>query len=103
MGTREFEIDQGAVLKIEALEGDSVQVRSGEIWVTQHGDSRDYLLKAGDSMDLSGKGAALAMACKATLLDLHREDPRSAREQIVQEAKRAQAQTMRALFRKIFG
>jgi hypothetical protein len=102
MGTREFEIDPGAVLKIEALEGDSVQVRSGEVWVTQHGDSKDYLLKAGDSMALSGEGVALAMACKPTLLDLHREDPRSVREQIVRDAKHAQAQAMRALFRKIF-
>jgi hypothetical protein len=102
MGTREFEIDQGAVLKIEAFEGGSVQVRSGEVWVTQHGDSRDYLLKAGDSLALSGEGMALAMACKPTLLDLYREGPLSVREQIVQEAKRAQARAMRALFRKIF-
>ena len=103
MGKREFEIDQSAVLRSEAPAADSLHVRSGEVWVTRHGDSRDYLLKAGDPLALSGKGATLAMACKPTLLDLHREDPRSVREQIVQEAKRAQAQAMRALFRKIFG
>jgi len=102
MGAREFEISQGAMLKIEALEGDSLRVRSGDVWVTQHGDARDYLLKTGDSITLSGKGATLATAYKPTLLDLYRKDPLAVREQIEREARRAQVREMRALFRRIF-
>jgi DUF2917 family protein len=102
VGARELEIDQGAMLKLEALEGDSLYVRFGEVWVTQHEDSRDYLLKTGDSLTLSGRGATLATAHKPTLLDLYRNDPLAVREQIVREARRAQARAMKAWFRRIF-
>jgi len=101
MGAREFRINEGEMLKIDALEGDSLRVRSGDVWVTQHGDSKDYLLKAGDAMILSGKGATLAVAYKPTLLDLYRSDPAGTREQILREAKRAQARAIKALFRRI--
>ena len=74
MGAREFHIDRGAMLRIDAVEGDSLHVRAGDVWVTQHGDSRDYVLKAGDSMTLSGKGTTLAMAYEPSLLDLRRKD-----------------------------
>jgi hypothetical protein len=90
------------MLKIDALAGDRLRVRAGDVWVTQHGDSRDYLLKAGDSMTLSGKGATLATAYKPTLLDLHREDPFAVRQQIEREARRLQARELRAFFRRIF-
>jgi len=102
MGAREFEVNRGAVLKIEALEGDSLHVRFGDVWVTQHKDSKDYLLKAGDSMTLSGKGVTLATAFEPTLLDLYRKDPFAVREQVQRGARRARAQKMRALFRHIF-
>jgi len=102
VGAREFEIDQGAMLKLEALEGDSLHVQSGEVWITQHEDSKDYLLKTGDSLTLSGKGATLATAHKPTLLDLYRNDPLAVREQIVREARRAQAQAIKAWFQRVF-
>ena len=101
MGAREFEVTRGAVLKIEAREGDSLHVRLGDVWVTQHKDSKDYLLKTGDSMTLSGKGVTLATAFEPTLLDLHRKDPFAVREQVEREARRARVQKMRVLFRHI--
>jgi len=101
MDAREFRIDEGALVKIDAMEGDRLQVRAGEVWVTQHGDSNDYLLKTGSSMALRGGGVLLAMAYKPTLLDLYRSDPLAVREEIVREARRAQARAMKALFRKI--
>src|SRR5690349_10507231 len=64
MGAREFELKQGAVLKIDALAGDRLRVRAGDVWITQHEDSKDYILRTGQSMTLSGKGATLAMAYK---------------------------------------
>lgn len=102
MGAREFEINQGAVLKIEAREGDSLHVRFGDVWVTQHKDSKDYVLKTGDSMTLSGKGATLATAFKPTLLDLYRKDPLAVREQLERKARRARAEYIGAMLRGIF-
>jgi len=65
---------KGAMLRIDPLAGDSLRVRSGEVWVTQHADSRDYMLKTGDSLALNGKGATLAVAYRPTLLDLFRRE-----------------------------
>ena len=75
MGAREFEMVKGAMLKIDPLAGDSLRVRTGEVWVTQFEDPKDYMLKTGDSLRLNGKGATLAVAYKPTLLDLFRKDP----------------------------
>jgi DUF2917 family protein len=99
MSARELEISQGAWLKIDAREGDSLHVRFGDVWVTQYKDSKDYLLKTGDSMVLSGKGVTLATAYKPTLLDLYRKDPLAVREQIERAARRARVQSMWGLFR----
>jgi hypothetical protein len=103
MGAREFEIAKGAMLKIDPLAGDCLRVRWGEVWVTQHEDTRDYMLKTGDSMVLDGKGAMLAVAYKPSLLDLFRADPAGLREGIELEARRSRVQSVRALIRKIFG
>ena len=75
MGAREFEMAKGAMLRIDPLAGDSLRVRSGEVWVTQHADPKDYLLKTGDTLALSDRGATLAVAYEPTLLDLLREEP----------------------------
>jgi hypothetical protein len=93
MATREFEIERGALVKIEAAAGDRLRVHLGDVWVTQHEDSKDYVLRSGESMILSGKGAALAMAYKRTLLSWHHDDPRP--------QARARPQWALALLRKI--
>jgi hypothetical protein len=94
----ELEIRQGAWLKIDAREGDSLHVRFGDVWVTQHEDSKDYMLKTGDSMILSGKGVTLATAYKPTLLDLYRKDPLAVREQVERAARLARVRNMWASF-----
>jgi DUF2917 family protein len=101
VGAREFEMVKGAMLRIDPLAGDSLRVRSGEIWVTQSEDPNDYMLKTGDSLTLKGKGAMLAIAYKPTLLDLFRGNPAGGREQIERQAGRARAWSVRALLRKI--
>jgi hypothetical protein len=97
MGAREFEMVKGATLRIDPLAGDSLRVRSGAVWVTQLGDTRDYMLRAGDSLTLSGKGVALATASKPTLLDLFRDVPAAVHEPLEKRAR-----SVRALLRKIF-
>ena len=94
MATEEFRIGEGEVLRIDARKGDRLKVRAGDVWVTQHGDSKDYVLRAGDSMTLSGQGATLAMAYRRTSLAWYREAPRESREPV--------ARGMLALLREIF-
>ena len=48
------------------------------MWVTQHEDSKDYMLRTGGSMLLSG-GVTLAMAYKHTQLALYRSSRRATR------------------------
>jgi hypothetical protein len=76
MDAREFEIEKGALLRIDAGPGDRLTVRQGDVWVTQHGDSKDYVLRAGESMVVKGQGAVLAMAYKHTLLAWYRSEAR---------------------------
>lgn len=75
MDAREFEIEKRALLRIDAEPGDRLQVRLGDVWVTQYGDSKDYSLRTGESMMLA-RGAALAMAYKPTQLAWYRSGPR---------------------------
>ncbi|HKW39300.1 MAG TPA: DUF2917 domain-containing protein [Burkholderiales bacterium] len=70
MDAKEFKMGEGALLKIRGRKGERLSVRSGEVWVTQYGDPNDYLLKDGDSLELNGKGTALANASKPALLEL---------------------------------
>jgi len=102
MGAREFEIASGAMLKIDPLAGDCLRVRWGEVWVTQFEDTRDYMLRTGDSIVLDGKGAMLAVAYKPTLLDLFRADPAGIRERIELEARRSRTRSILALVLKLF-
>src|SRR5882672_189116 len=101
MGAREFLMVKGAMLRIDPLAGDSLRVRSGGVWVTQHDDSRDYMLKAVDSLALNGKGAALAVAYRPTLLDLFRDDPAGVRQRVEREARRGRLRNVRALLRRV--
>ena len=76
MDTREFEIEKGALLRIDGEPGDRLHVRLGDVWVTQYGDSKDYVVRTGESITLDGSGVALAMAYKRTQLAWYRSEPR---------------------------
>lgn len=46
-----------------------LRVLSGIVWVTVEGDSRDYVLRAGEAMRLDGRGRAAVQALReATIL-----------------------------------
>ena len=79
MAAREFKMDRGEMLRIDARTGDRLQVWRGDVWVTQHGDTKDYMLRTGESMPLSGAGPTLAVAYKHTLLVWYRSEARPAR------------------------
>jgi len=94
MAAQEFKIERGELLRIDAAPGDKLQVRLGDVWVTQDGDSKDYVLRTGESLMLSGRGSALAMAYKRTQLAWHRSDPRP--------QAGARSQWVLALLRRLF-
>lgn len=79
MGAREFEMDQGAVLGIEALP-----------WTSFHKAPKD-------------KATTPATASEPTLLDLYRKDPFAVRERIEREARRARSQHVGEWISRIFG
>jgi hypothetical protein len=101
MEAREFLMVKGAMLRIDPLAGDSLRVRSGGVWVTQYGDSRDYMLKAGDSLVLKGNGAMLAVAYQPTLLDLFSDRRAGVRDRIEGGARRDRLRGVGVLLRKV--
>ncbi len=56
--------------------GARVQVRRGQVWITQHDDGRDVMLGAGGAFTLDRPGLALVHALEPTEVEV--ADPRSA-------------------------
>jgi uncharacterized protein YjiS (DUF1127 family) len=50
------------VLRFESASGRHVGVVRGNVWVTQHGDVRDHVLRAGESFRFDRDGLALVVA-----------------------------------------
>lgn len=66
---------KGALARIEAVKEETLRVRNGSVWITQHGDRNDYLLKGGEAMALKGEGLAIVTAFEPCLLELCRAEP----------------------------
>ena len=52
VGTRE-------VISVTGRRGMTVRVTHGRVWLTRHGDIRDYVLSAGDAMELETGGSVV--------------------------------------------
>ena len=53
------------VLALQARTGGSLQVRSGQVWITRSGDAGDHVLQAGDSLCLGRGEQAVAEPWRA--------------------------------------
>ena len=62
------ELKRGSMLKLEQGRGTAIRVVDGNVWVTQHNDTTDYVMRAGESMVLSGAGTTLIRACEDSSL-----------------------------------
>jgi hypothetical protein len=62
------ELKRGSTLKLERGRGTVVRVVDGNVWLTQHRDTADYLMRAGDRMVLKGAGITLIHACEDSSL-----------------------------------
>lgn len=57
-----FCLKSGQVATVRGGLGKTVVCHSGSVWVTQDGDPRDVILRAGESFTLDRKGPALLQA-----------------------------------------
>jgi uncharacterized protein YjiS (DUF1127 family) len=56
-----LELQQGEVLRLRDAGGRHLGVVRGNVWVTQHGDPRDHVLRAGESFAFDRDGVALVL------------------------------------------
>jgi hypothetical protein len=63
-------LPEGSVLRIDDGAGTVLHVWQGALWVTQHGDPRDYYVAAGESLQLDRDGPAVASPVGRALASL---------------------------------
>jgi len=62
------QLKRGSTLRLVRGRGTIVRVVDGNVWLTQHRDSADYLMRTGDRMVLNGAGTTLIHACEDSSL-----------------------------------
>lgn len=76
-------LTRGSMLRIEDGRDILVYVWEGEIWLTEHGERRDRLLRAGDWHRLERQGAAIGYALERSVLTLTAPVPEQFARRIV--------------------
>lgn len=65
-----MQLARGAFARIQDAKGLLIHVHQGELWITQEGDRRDYLVGAGQSFRVQRSGVMLAHALRGSSLSL---------------------------------
>jgi hypothetical protein len=65
-----MQLARGAFARVGGMKGAVIQVQQGELWITQEGDRRDYLVGAGQSFRVQRSGVILAHALRSSSLSL---------------------------------
>jgi hypothetical protein len=81
MMSNEYPMARRAVVRVDDQPGTTIYVWSGELWVTQEGDARDYYLTAGQSFTVAADGTALATAMCRSWVSVTPPAPRASRAQ----------------------
>jgi hypothetical protein len=68
---------RGSLLRIEDGAGLLVYVWEGELWLTQEGSREDHMLGAGRWFRVDRQGAAIAYACRRSVVSLSSPQPGS--------------------------
>jgi len=76
-------LTRGSTLRIEDGRNMLVYVWEGEIWLTEHGERRDHLLRAGDWHRLERQGAAIGYALERSVVTLTAPEPEQFARRIV--------------------
>ena len=59
------------VFSIAGRRGMTVRVTQGRVWLTRHGDTRDYVLGAGSAMELETGGTVVLFGLTEASLQFH--------------------------------
>ena len=76
-------LPRGSLLLIEHGRGVEIELWDGELWVTQEGDRRDYLIGPGTRFRLEREGIVLANSLKGARITLTAPVPAHYAERIV--------------------
>jgi len=68
-------LERGRGLTLENIFAATVRCTSGRIWLTQYGDSQDYVLAAGDELRFDGGAVVVIEALEAARFCVCRERP----------------------------
>jgi hypothetical protein len=61
---------RGSLARIEDGRGLALEIWDGELWITQHGDRRDYFVKPGQRFTINREGRVLAYALRPSHVTL---------------------------------
>jgi len=73
---------RGSLLLIEHGRGMQIELWDGELWITQEGDTRDYIVRAGTSFRVEHEGIVLANSLKGARITLTASVPAHYAERI---------------------
>ena len=76
-------LPRGSLLLIEHGQGMQIELWDGELWITQEGDTRDYVIGPGSSFRLGHEGIVLANVFKAGRVTLTAPVPAHYAERVV--------------------
>jgi hypothetical protein len=60
----------GQVLTLDDAAGTRILARSGMVWITEEGDSRDHIIDAGDTLIVAHPGRTVVQALKAAWISI---------------------------------
>jgi hypothetical protein len=72
-----FCLKPNQLVKVRGGLGHSIVCHSGSVWVTQDGDLRDVILRAGESFTLDREGPALLQAFEQGAISIAQSKPQS--------------------------
>jgi hypothetical protein len=67
-----IELQRGRLLRLRRA-GSRLTVHAGSVWITEHGNLRDIILRPGESFVLAQPGIALLEACSDAALSYEPE------------------------------
>jgi hypothetical protein len=76
-------LPRGSLLLIEHGRGVQIELWDGELWITQEGDGRDYLIGPGTKFRLEREGIVLANSLKGARITLTAPVPAHYAERVV--------------------
>jgi hypothetical protein len=74
------ELQAGEVLALDNVAGTSIKARCGSVWITEEGESKDFVIGPGESRVVKRHGLTLVQALKPSWISIreHLHSPQPA-------------------------